>query len=84
MSQFKLEFIYTWKCHKETPCIAILNNEKYHFLKTQLENRRVEQVLPRGVGTSGRGEDVGRVCKHCVHRYVNGKMRSVETHPGGG
>jgi hypothetical protein len=31
MNQFGLLYIYTWKCHKETPCVAILNNEKCHF-----------------------------------------------------
>jgi hypothetical protein len=49
--------LYTWKCHKETPCIAILNKPKCHFFSsfTKSENRRVEQVLSGGVGTSGRG-----------------------------
>jgi hypothetical protein len=28
-----------WKCHKETPCIATLNRQKYHFFSfTKLEN----------------------------------------------
>jgi hypothetical protein len=58
--------MYIWKYYKETPCIAIftLNKEKCHFFSffcfnsTKLENRRVEQVMPRewgGVGTSSRG-----------------------------
>jgi hypothetical protein len=40
-----------------------------------------------GLGISGTGEDVGKgvggwVCKYCVHMYVNGKTRLVETIPG--
>jgi hypothetical protein len=35
-----------WKCHKETPHIAIINKQKCPFSKT--ENRKEE------VGTSGR------------------------------
>jgi hypothetical protein len=27
-----------WKCHKETPCVAILNKEKCHFFL--LQNQR--------------------------------------------
>jgi hypothetical protein len=43
------EYIFTWKCHKETPCVAILNKQIYHFFSsTKLENKRVEQVLSRG------------------------------------
>jgi hypothetical protein len=47
-----------------------------------LENRRAEQVLSGGRGgTSERWEDVGKGCAHkfCVHMYLNGKMRPVET-----
>jgi hypothetical protein len=42
----------------------------------------------RGVGISGRRENVEKECrrvnmvKYCVHIYVNGKMKSVETIPG--
>jgi hypothetical protein len=33
MNQFKPYFIYIWKYHKKTPCVAILKkkNQKYHF-----------------------------------------------------
>jgi hypothetical protein len=49
------------ECHKETPHVAILNNQKSHFFSyTKLENRRMEQVLPGVFGTSGRGEEVGK------------------------
>jgi hypothetical protein len=30
------------------------------FSYTKSENRRAEQVLPGGIGTSGRGEEVGK------------------------
>jgi hypothetical protein len=55
--------IYAWSCHKETPCVAILN--KCHFSSvTKSKNRRVDQgpIWVR-VGTSGRGEEVGKVCR---------------------
>jgi hypothetical protein len=26
-------YIYTWKCHNETPCIAILKKQNFIFLK---------------------------------------------------
>jgi hypothetical protein len=48
---------------------------------TKLENRKIEQVLSRGAGTSGRGEEVGKVngmvnivqilCTH-VYKWKNG------------
>jgi hypothetical protein len=42
-----------WKCHKKTSCIAILNKQKnVIFYKIR------EQVLPGGIGTSERGENV--------------------------
>jgi hypothetical protein len=34
--------IYTWKCHNETPCIAILYKQKCLFSKT--EDGKVKQV----------------------------------------
>jgi hypothetical protein len=57
----------------------------YHFI-IKSENRRAEQVLPGGVGTNGRREDVGREIwrKYCAHKYETGKMRPVETVPGMG
>jgi hypothetical protein len=42
MSQFGLQ----WKCHKETPCVAILNKNDIFF--SRLENWNVEQVLSGG------------------------------------
>jgi hypothetical protein len=57
---------------------------------TTLENRRAEQVLPGGYGTSGRGEEVGKGCGNvnvvqilCTH-VCKWKMIPVETIPGMG
>jgi hypothetical protein len=57
MNQFRLYYTHTWKCHKETPCAAILNKQKYllFFSFTKSDNRRAEQILPGGVGTTRRG-----------------------------
>jgi hypothetical protein len=41
--------------HKETPCVTIINKQKLLFFSfTKSENRRAEQVLSGGVGTSGK------------------------------
>jgi hypothetical protein len=34
-NQFGLEYIYTWKCHKEVPYIAILNKNTFFFKNRQ-------------------------------------------------
>jgi hypothetical protein len=58
MNQIRLQYIYTWKCHKETPGVAVFHKQKCHFFPfTKLENRKAEQVLPGDVGTSGRGKE---------------------------
>jgi hypothetical protein len=58
-------YIYTWKCHKETPCIDILNKQKCHFFPfSKSESRRAGQVLSEGleaVGRGGYGERVKKV-----------------------
>jgi hypothetical protein len=28
-------YIYTWKCHSETPCITILNKQMYLFFQNE-------------------------------------------------
>jgi hypothetical protein len=69
MNQFGLSYIHTWKYHKETPCVAILNKQKYYFFFlsfTKSENRRAEQVLPRGRGTIQVRR--GRWCRKGVRR----------------
>jgi hypothetical protein len=50
------------KCHKETPCVAILKKISCFFLYFYIksEDRKTKQVLPGVCGTSGRGEDVGK------------------------
>jgi hypothetical protein len=67
MNQFRLKYIYTWKCHKETPYVAILTKQKHHFFSfIKLENRRDElafYLAEVGSDTSGRGEDVGKGCR---------------------
>jgi hypothetical protein len=47
MKQFGQQYMYTWTDHNETPCIAILNKQKYFFSKT--ESRKIKQVLSRGL-----------------------------------
>jgi ferredoxin-like protein FixX len=37
-------YIYTWKCHNETPCIDILNKQK--CLSSKMKDRQIKQVLP--------------------------------------
>jgi hypothetical protein len=58
-------------CHKETPCIALKQARIsfFHFLffsYTKLGNKKAEQILPGGAGTSGRGKEMGK-----GHRRVN-------------
>jgi hypothetical protein len=45
MNQFMLLYIYIWKSHNETPCLAMLNKQKY-FKK--MENRKIKQILSEG------------------------------------
>jgi hypothetical protein len=59
------------------------------FFFTKMENRRAEQILSGGVGTSpvGEGEPVGRGWEgeygaNTVYMCVNGKMTPVKTIPG--
>jgi hypothetical protein len=47
MNQSGMQYIYTWKCHNETPCIAILNKQSFFFLP-KIENREAKQVLSGG------------------------------------
>jgi hypothetical protein len=54
-------YIYTWKYHKEMPCVAILSKQKCHvFSFTQSDNRREGQDLLRRISTCGRWEEVGK------------------------
>jgi hypothetical protein len=58
-----------WKYHKETLCVAYHKQTKMpfslsflFFFVTKSENRRTEQILPRMIGTSGRGEEMRKGC----------------------
>jgi hypothetical protein len=86
--------IYTWKYHKETPCIAtfISKKEKCHFFSFFLYKIREQEGPAKGVGESGglvpvwlgkRGKRVNTVQK-CVHIYANAKTTPVETISGMG
>jgi hypothetical protein len=56
MSQLGLQYMHTWKCYKETPCIAILNKQKYLFFSfTKLGNRMTEHILSGGLVPVRRG-----------------------------
>jgi hypothetical protein len=49
---------------QENSLQSYLKQTKCHFFSfTKSENRRAEQVLLGGVGNSGSGEDVGKVCR---------------------
>jgi hypothetical protein len=39
MNEFGLRHIYTWKCHNETPCRAILNKQKCLLLFKNKEQK---------------------------------------------
>jgi hypothetical protein len=54
-------YIYiTRKCHKETPCVAILNKQKYHFFFYKIGEHKGGTVPACGIGTSGRGRMWGK------------------------
>jgi hypothetical protein len=59
INQLGSKYTYTWKYHKEIPCVAIFtsNKQKCHFFlfffffnSKKMENRRAEQVLPKDGG----------------------------------
>jgi hypothetical protein len=45
--------MYTWKCHKETPCRAILNKKKKSFFKNREQEGKTGPVW--GLAAVGRG-----------------------------
>jgi hypothetical protein len=89
MNQFGLHYIYTWKCHKETPCIAILSKNAI-FPPAITEKKKAKQVLYEEWlpweerKTLGKGVGGCKHWKYSVHMYVNVKMRLVESVPGMG
>jgi hypothetical protein len=60
------------------------------FSLTKSENKRTKLVLSgelvpfRGRRMWGNGRGGLIQCKYCVHLYINGKMRPIETIPGMG
>jgi hypothetical protein len=87
MKLFGLKYIYTRKCHHETPCVAISTNKKWLFFFTKAENRKAKQVLP-GWWCQLEWDDIRKGCKRvnmvkilCL-MYINEKVRAVETIPG--
>jgi hypothetical protein len=64
MDQFGLKYTYTWKKHKESPCIAILTSNYqnhvfliifYVFSATESENKRADRFCLRQGGGGGCG-----------------------------
>jgi hypothetical protein len=87
MNQFRLQYIYTWKCHNETHFVAILNKQKCPFLKSREQKGRTGPVS--GLGTNAREKVIRKKYRRvnvveilCTHK--NGKMRPVETVQGMG
>jgi hypothetical protein len=53
MNQFQLYYKYTWKHHRESPCVAILNNKKCFY--------KEGVTVPTGeIGISKRMEGMGK------------------------
>jgi hypothetical protein len=51
-------YIYTWKCHKEMPCVALLNKQKCHFFsfyKIREQEGRTGAVWEGGLVPVGGG-----------------------------
>jgi hypothetical protein len=59
MNQFGIKYIYKWKCHKETACMAILNKQKYHFVFLQKQRTGEWNGSCLGVGKRGKGGGCG-------------------------
>jgi hypothetical protein len=75
--------ICTWKCHKETPCVATLNKQKCHFFSYKIKEQEGATgpawgLAPVGVGRyKERVKEVNMV-EYYAFMYENGKMRPVE------
>jgi hypothetical protein len=52
MNQFRIQYIYTWKCHNEIFCIgsifACLNKQKGLTFFSKTEDKNITQVLSLG------------------------------------
>jgi hypothetical protein len=51
--------MYTWKYHKETPCITTLNKQKCHFVFYKNVEQESRTDPAQEFGTTGSGEDLG-------------------------
>jgi hypothetical protein len=51
--------------YKATPCIAILNKQKYIFFQ-KIEKRKVKQVQPRALGYQWKGGREGKGCRRVI------------------
>jgi hypothetical protein len=62
MKQFRFWYIYMWKCHKEIPCIYVLDKQKCHFFK---QNMRIGGQNDSCLGSwyQWKGEDLGKECR---------------------
>jgi hypothetical protein len=56
----QLSIIHTCKCHKETPCVVILNKNGFFFFSSQKQEGKTSPGLE--VGTTGKGEDIRKGC----------------------
>jgi hypothetical protein len=81
--------VYIYKNTERAEIIDLMLNlnllEKHEQTIPKSNRKKVEQVLPRVVNTSGSGEEVGKGCKRVnmvqihVHVNINGKKILVET-----
>jgi hypothetical protein len=68
INQFGIQYIYTWKCHKKSLCINILNKSKCLFSKA--EDRKAKQVLSEDwyqwedIGKGFRWVITAEICTH--------------------
>jgi hypothetical protein len=53
MRKLEIQYIFTWKCHNETLCTDILNEQKCLFSQKQRRATLIRSCL--GVGSSGSG-----------------------------
>jgi hypothetical protein len=88
MNQFGIQYIYTWQCHNETPCIAILNKQK-SLLFSKTEVSKVRQFLFggryqwEGEGNKKRVQEGEYGRSNYVLMYQNRKMKPKNWEKGG-
>jgi hypothetical protein len=47
MNQFRIQYIYPWKCHNGTLCIVVFNKKKNLFFPKK-NGRNVKKILSGG------------------------------------